>query len=91
MNDGVPCYMTSAFGAGCTAVLFGSPMDVLTTRHMNSPGVFKGPVDAFTFILKNEGVTAFYKGFTPNIMRLGGYNVILWLTLENIRKRFINS
>ena len=82
MNDGTPCHLTCAFGAGFTAVIFGSPMDFCTTRHMNNPGKFKGPVDVLVSTFKNEGPTAFYKGFMPNVARLGGYNMILWVTLE---------
>jgi solute carrier family 25 uncoupling protein 8/9 len=52
MTDDVPCHLTSAFGAGFTAVIFGSPLDVLTTRHMNMPGVFKGPMDCMLSIYK---------------------------------------
>ena len=82
MLDDTPCHLTCAFGAGFTAVIFGSPMDFCTTRHMNNPGKFKGPVDVLVSTFKNEGPTAFYKGFIPNVARLGGYNMILWVTLE---------
>jgi len=45
MRDASPCHLTCAFGAGFTAVVFGSPLDICTTRHMNSPGKFKSPID----------------------------------------------
>ena len=35
MKDGTPCHLACASGAGLTAVIFGSPVDVLTTRHMS--------------------------------------------------------
>jgi len=91
MDDKIPCHLTSAFGAGLTACIFGSPLDVLTTRHMNNPGKYNGPVDVITSTLKSEGITALYKGFIPNVTRLASFNMILWLTLEQMRKRFINS
>lgn len=82
MNDGTPCHMTCAFGAGFTAVVFGSPLDIVTTRHMNSPGKFKTPIECLLSIVVNEGLPALYKGFIPNVARLGAFNMILWATLE---------
>ena len=87
MQEGTACYLTSAFGAGFTACIFGSPLDVLTTRHMNSPGKYKGPLDVASKIVRKEGIFVLYKGFTPNVARLGLFNMILWLTIENVKKR----
>ena len=86
MEDGTACVLTSAFSAGFTACIFGSPLDVLTTRHMNSPGKYKGPFDALSKIVRKEGIFVLYKGFAPNVCRLGFFNMILWLTLENVKK-----
>ena len=91
MNDDIPCHLTSAIGAGLTACIFGSPLDVLTTRHMTQPGKFSGPADVIKSTLKTEGFTALYKGFIPNFTRLAGFNMVLWLTLEQIRKRYITE
>lgn len=89
MEDATPCHLTCAFGAGFTAVIICSPLDICTTRHMNSPGVFKNPVDCLSHIVRNEGVTALYKGFVPMVARFGFYNMILWVTLEQIKKRYL--
>lgn len=32
-----------------------------------------------------QGFSAFYKGFLPNFGRLGSWNVIMFLTLEQVR------
>lgn len=32
-----------------------------------------------------QGFLAFYKGFLPNFSRLGSWNVIMFLTLEQVR------
>ena len=37
LKDGVPCHLLFASMAGFTAVIFGSPVDVLKTRVMNAP------------------------------------------------------
>jgi Mitochondrial carrier protein len=31
-----------------------------------------------------QGIFAFYKGFVPNFVRLGSWNVIMFLTLEQV-------
>jgi solute carrier family 25 (mitochondrial uncoupling protein), member 8/9 len=82
MRDATPCYLTCAFGAGFTAVIVGSPLDIVTTRQMNSPGMYKNPYDCLSQIIKKEGILALYKGFLPNVARLGCFNMILWATLE---------
>jgi len=88
LKDGTPCYLLCAFMAGCTAVVFGSPLDICTTRHMNSPGKYKSPIDCLSQIIKKEGPTALYKGFVPNVARLGVFNMVLWLIIESIKKKY---
>ena len=87
MEDGTKCHLTCAFGAGLNAVIIGSPLDFCTTRHMNNPGKYKGPVDVMVQTFKSEGASAYYKGFIPNIARLGGFNMVLWTTLEFVKKQ----
>ena len=91
MEDRMPCHLTCAAGAGFTAVVFGSPFDFCTTRHMNYPGKYKGPADVMLTTLRNEGPTAFYKGFTANVARMSSFNCVLWVTLEQIRSRYLNN
>ena len=86
MRDDTPCHLTCAAGAGLTACLFGSPLDVLTTRHMNSPGKYKNPLDVVVRTVSEEGVTALYKGFVPNVIRLSAFNMVLQVTIEKIKK-----
>lgn len=47
---------------------------------------YKNTVDCFIKTLKNEGILAFYKGFLPNFGRLGSWNVVMFLTLEQVKK-----
>jgi hypothetical protein len=42
-------------------------------------------------IVKNEGLATFYKGFTANFMRLGSWNVVMFVTLETVKKKFDES
>jgi solute carrier family 25 uncoupling protein 8/9 len=83
LKDGIPCHFLCASMAGLTACVIGSPVDVLKTRVMNAPpGMYSNPIDCAYQTLKNEGPTAFYKGFIPNAIRLAGWNCVMFLTLE---------
>lgn len=78
-----------AFGAGFVAVCFGSPVDVLKTRLMNAtPGQKTGVFAVVSDMLSKEGPLAFYKGFTVNFMRIGSWNVAMFLILEQIKLQF---
>jgi len=68
--------------AGFFAVLIASPVDVIKTRVMNKPDVYNGVVDCVVKTLKIEGPMAFYNGFFANFWRVGTWNIIMFLTLE---------
>eukprot|EP00897_Mesotaenium_endlicherianum_P009725 jgi/Mesen1/8781/ME000526S08092 len=88
-QDGVGTHLMAGLGAGFVAVCVGSPVDVVKSRVMgDTAGQFTGTVDCFIKTFRNEGVTAFYKGFIPNFGRLGTWNVIMFLTLEQMKKQF---
>lgn len=92
MRDGIPCHMTCASLAGITACTVGSPVDVLKTRIMNAPeGMYKGPIDCLMKTFKNEGIMAFYKGYIPNCFRLASWNCVMFLTLEQLKKKFMSK
>jgi len=87
MKDDVFTHIASALGAGLVACTVGSPVDVVKSRVMgDSVGKYKGFVDCCVKTLAQEGPMAFYGGFLPNFARLGGWNVCMFLTLEQVRK-----
>jgi len=82
-------HFSCAFGAGFNAVIIGSPVDVLKTRMMNAaPGQPQGLIPIIGDIVKNQGLGTFYKGFSANFMRLGSWNVVMFVTLEQVKKSF---
>jgi len=85
--DGIPCHFTAAVTAGFCATLLASPVDVIKTRFMNSPkGRYRGAMQCALETRRNEGVMAFYKGFSASFTRLVAWNVCLWLTYEQLKK-----
>ncbi len=55
----------------------------------DSVGQFSGVLDCFSQTFKKEGILAFYNGFGPNFARLGSWNVVMFLTVEQVKKLFI--
>ncbi|XP_043530073.1 mitochondrial brown fat uncoupling protein 1 isoform X2 [Chiloscyllium plagiosum] len=87
LTDNFPCHFLSAFGAGFCATVAASPVDVVKTRYMNSaPGHYKSALNCAWKMLSNEGPTAFYKGFLPSYLRLGSWNVIMFVTYEQLQR-----
>jgi len=86
MTEGIALHFASAVVAGVTATLVASPVDVVKTRFMNSPrGRYRGALHCAQMTAKTEGFLAFYKGFTASCLRLVSWNIVLWITFEQIK------
>ncbi|KAJ1525656.1 hypothetical protein ONE63_008874 [Megalurothrips usitatus] len=86
MQDGIPLHFTSAVVAGFCATVVASPVDVVKTRYMNAkPGEFRSALEVATRMASNEGLAAFYKGFTPSFCRLVSWNIAMWITYEQLK------
>ncbi|KAF8771795.1 Mitochondrial uncoupling protein 2 like protein [Argiope bruennichi] len=89
MSDNVPCHFTSAFAAGFCATVVASPVDVVKTRFMNSHhGQYAGALDCALKMFKEGGLTSFYKGFMPSFIRLGSWNICMFVTFEQLKRLF---
>uniref|UniRef100_A0A3Q3IGM1 Dicarboxylate carrier UCP2 n=1 Tax=Monopterus albus TaxID=43700 RepID=A0A3Q3IGM1_MONAL len=87
MSDNLPCHFVSAFGAGFVTTVIASPVDVVKTRYMNSPpGQYKSAINCAWTMLTKEGPTAFYKGFVPSFLRLGSWNIVMFVSFEQIKR-----
>ncbi|XP_066585237.1 dicarboxylate carrier UCP2-like [Prorops nasuta] len=86
LRDGIPCHLSAAVAAGLCTTLMASPVDVVKTRYMNSaPGEYKGALDAAVRMFVQEGPSAFFKGFVPSFTRLVSWNIVLWITYEQMK------
>ena len=87
----VLAHLNASFVAGFAGALASNPIDVTKTRLMNQRNFggneikYRGMVDCFVKIVKNEGFPALYKGFLPNWMRKGPWCVVFFLVYEQIR------
>ncbi|KAL6653236.1 hypothetical protein ACP70R_012161 [Stipagrostis hirtigluma subsp. patula] len=80
-------FKQSGLGAGFLAVCIGSPVDVVKSRMMGD-STYRNTFDCFAKTLKHDGVGAFYRGFIANFCRIGSWNVIMFLMLEQLEDCF---
>ncbi|XP_064417421.1 mitochondrial brown fat uncoupling protein 1 isoform X4 [Latimeria chalumnae] len=92
MTDNLPCHFVSAFGAGFCTTVVASPVDVVKTRYMNSaPGQYNSALNCAWIMLTKEGPTAFYKGFVPSFLRMGSWNIVMFVTYEQLKRAVMTS
>uniref|UniRef100_A0A673GCA5 Dicarboxylate carrier UCP2 n=1 Tax=Sinocyclocheilus rhinocerous TaxID=307959 RepID=A0A673GCA5_9TELE len=92
LNDNLPCHFVSAFGAGFITTVIASPVDVVKTRYMNSPpGQYRSSLNCAWTMMTKEGPTAFYKGFVPSFLRLGSWNVVMFVSFEQLKRAMMMS
>ncbi|KAJ8368382.1 hypothetical protein SKAU_G00084100 [Synaphobranchus kaupii] len=92
MTDNLPCHFTAAFGAGFCTTIVASPVDVVKTRFMNSSaGQYGSAINCAVTMLTKEGPTAFYKGFMPSFLRLGSWNIVMFVSYEQIKRAMMRT
>jgi solute carrier family 25 oxoglutarate transporter 11 len=90
--EGVATQVLASCGAGVLASVASNPIDVVKTRVMNmkvAPGEappYRGALDCAVKTVRAEGPMALYKGFVPTVTRQGPFAIILFLSLEQIKK-----
>ncbi|XP_028322386.1 kidney mitochondrial carrier protein 1-like isoform X2 [Gouania willdenowi] len=91
MGDTVFTHFISSFSCGLAGALASNPVDVVRTRMMNQRALSGSPAHRGTLhgvmqTWKKEGFSALYKGFWPNWLRLGPWNIIFFITFEQLKK-----
>ncbi|CAI7731665.1 unnamed protein product [Closterium sp. NIES-54] len=75
--------------AGSTAAFCTTPFDVVKTRlQTHLPGVpkYKGVVDAFSRIVREEGIGALYRGVAPRLLIYISQGAIFFASYELLRR-----
>jgi solute carrier family 25 oxoglutarate transporter 11 len=94
LNDGIGTHVAASFAAGFVAAVASNPIDVIKTRVMSmkmeagAAPPYSGALDCAMKTVRAEGPMALYKGFIPTISRQGPFTVVLFVTLEQVRKLF---
>lgn len=85
LSDSPTTHCGSALVSGLVATLVASPVDVIKTRMMGGGGAAGGLLKVTSDLLKDGGLRALYKGFVPSFVRIGGWNVVMFVTYEQAK------
>mmetsp|Transcript_16330 Transcript_16330/g.18133 ORF Transcript_16330/g.18133 Transcript_16330/m.18133 type:complete len:300 (+) Transcript_16330:30-929(+) len=85
-------HLSASACAGIVSAVFSTPVDVVKTRLMNQAGggatsgvqSYKGVVDAFINMPRQEGISSLYKGFVPLASRKILWTVAYFMCYEQI-------
>ncbi|XP_061551022.1 kidney mitochondrial carrier protein 1-like isoform X2 [Phycodurus eques] len=91
MGDNAYTHFLSSFVCGLAGALASNPVDVVRTRMMNRRGaaLYQGTLDCVLRTWRSEGFVALYKGFFPNWLRLGPWNIIVSFKRNGRGKAFM--
>ena len=89
MEDNLPCHFTCGYLAGVAAVICGNPVDMIKNRIINAKqGEYTGIMDCISKTAKEGGLGVFYKGFWPNVLRIGTWNMFMFVAFESCKKKW---
>lgn len=96
MSEGIPLHFTAAMISGLVTTIASMPVDIVKTRLQNQKIVngvpeYKGVVDVFGRIIKNEGFFSLWKGFLPYYFRLGPHTVITFILMEQLKMSYLGK
>uniref|UniRef100_UPI00358DE624 brain mitochondrial carrier protein 1-like n=1 Tax=Myxine glutinosa TaxID=7769 RepID=UPI00358DE624 len=94
MGDTVSTHFVASFSCGLAGAIASNPIDVVRTRMMNQRVIqgsilYQSTLHCFLQTWRTEGSLAFYKGFWPNWLRLGPWNIIFFITFEQLKRSAI--
>ncbi|KAJ4475477.1 mitochondrial carrier domain-containing protein [Lentinula aciculospora] len=86
-DDNIYCHFTASFAAGTVATTVCSPADVLKSRIMNASGPgSSSTISTIRSALSTEGPLFIFKGWVPAWMRLQPTTILIFLTLEQLKR-----
>jgi len=93
IKDGAVCHFFSSMVAGFVCTVASVPIDMTKTRIQNmkyTNGIpeYSGTLDVIRKVVRNEGIFALWKGFTPYYLRLGPHTMIFLMFMEQLNKGY---
>lgn len=96
IGNNVTNHFVSSFAASMASAVASTPIDVVRTRLMHQrrirttsgklpSHIYNGSIDCLLQTIKNEGFLALYKGFIPTWFRMGPWNIIFFITFEQLK------
>lgn len=63
-----------------------STLSPSSTNHIEQIRLYKGSLDCGIQTVRNEGFSALYKGFIPTWFRMAPWNIIFFITYEQLKQ-----
>eukprot|EP01116_Phalansterium_solitarium_P004197 TRINITY_DN15119_c0_g1_i1.p1 TRINITY_DN15119_c0_g1~~TRINITY_DN15119_c0_g1_i1.p1 ORF type:complete len:307 (-),score=27.26 TRINITY_DN15119_c0_g1_i1:145-1065(-) len=89
VGDNIWCHTLASIVSGFVSAIVSTPADVVKTRLMNQQAgasLYSGSLDCLVKSVRAEGVLALWKGFLPTWARQGPWQLVFWVTYEQMRK-----
>lgn len=61
-------------------------IEIVNGVKKESKRMYSGSIDCLIQTVRNEGLRALYKGFIPTWVRMGPWNIIFFITYEQLKK-----
>lgn len=84
LREGLPLRFAAAMVAGVVTTTVSSPFDVLKSRAMTTG---RSVPAVAAELLAESGPKGFFKGWTPQYLRLGPHTVIVFVVYDELRRR----
>ena len=88
LPDSPSLYLFYGIAAGVAGTLCAQPFDLIKTRVMNNPEVYKNFTTCLKMTVQKGGVLSLYNGITPFLIRGVGFNAAFFLLYGHSRHVF---
>ncbi|EGD81588.1 hypothetical protein PTSG_02303 [Salpingoeca rosetta] len=85
-SEGPMLHAAASLVSGLTFATAAAPADVVKSRYMSEPHLFKNPLDCLVQLVRHEGPLALFRGWTPSAVRICSLFVVMTPIYEQIRQ-----
>ena len=86
LGEGFLLHMLASVVSGTVASILCAPMDLVKSRVMATPTLYRGPVHCFMVTLQGEGAAGLFKGTWANVVRMCPAVIVQLPIMEQMRQ-----
>lgn len=86
LPDHPALYLLYGTVAGVVATICAQPIDLVKTRVMNNPEIYKNALTCVKMTIQQDGILSFYNGVKPFMVRACSFNMLMFLFYGYLRK-----
>lgn len=93
-TEGIKLHFVASMMSGFITTVASMPVDIAKTRLQNmkvsadGKAEYRGTIDVLSRVVRQEGLFALWKGFTPYFCRLGPHTVLTFIFLEQMNSAY---